>query len=134
MTSDKKPNRALHITVWVVQILLALSSLMAGFMKSFTPLDQLGQQMTWVATVPPYLTRIAGVSELLIGLGLILPSVLRIMPKLSGIAALGLVGVMIPAAIVHLRIDEPIVVNIVMALMAGFVAWGRLVKAPIRPK
>ena len=65
-----------------------------------------------------------------------LPAATRIAPKLTPIAALGLVTVMVLAAGHHLMHGEAAAIgpNLVLALLAGFVAWGRLSAAPIAPR
>lgn len=134
--SDAKPSRALHIGLWVVQVLLGLAFTMAGIMKATQPLEALGAGMPWVSRVPGALVRFIGVSELLGGLGLILPSATRILPVLTPAAAGGLVVVMILAAGHHAMYGEwaAIPINVVMGGLAAFVLWGRLRAAPIAPR
>ncbi len=124
-------RKGLHIGLWVVQVLLALAFGMAGVMKMTTPIADLAAQMAWTGELPG-LVRFIGVSEFLGAIGLILPSALRIQPKLTGFAAIGLVVVMILAAAFHTSRGEPgLPVNLVLGAMAAFVAWGRLRAAPI---
>jgi uncharacterized membrane protein YphA (DoxX/SURF4 family) len=120
------------IALWTAQVLLAIVFGMAGVMKTFTPIEQLAQNLPWVASLPN-LTRFIGVSELAGALGLILPAALRIRPVLTPIAALGLLVIMVLAAAFHLMRGEgsAIPVNVVLGGLAAFVAWGRLRKAPI---
>ena len=130
-----KPSKALNISLWVAQILLAGMFIMAGAMKIFTPIEELGANAPWVKEMPN-LVRFIGVSELLGGLGLILPSLLRIKPILTPIAAIGIVFIMILAALYHAKMGEfeSIGFTVVIALLAAFVAWGRFKKAPILPR
>lgn len=129
-------GKGLHLGLWVVQVLIGLAFLMAGLGKSTQPIAELGKNMPWALAVPEALVRFIGVSELLGGLGLILPSATRIQPKLTGFAAVGLVIVMVLAAGFHATRGEypGIGVNVVLGGLAAFVAWGRLVKAPIAPR
>lgn len=131
----KQNNKALHIALWAVQAPLAAMFLMIGFMKSTTPLAELS------ATIPmagelPWLVRFIGVSEVLAGLGLILPALLRIKPWLTPLAALGLFIIMVLAFGYHAMQAEyaSLPVNLVLGAMAAFVAWGRQNKAPIAAK
>ena len=71
-------NRAL----WVVQILLAALFLFGGVMKLVLPLEQ----MAGPVELPGWFLRFIGVAETLGGIGLILPSVLRIKPGLAPLA------------------------------------------------
>lgn len=61
------------------------------------------------------------------GIGLILPALLDIAPIVVPLAATGLVLMMIGAIVVHVRRKEMqmLVPNLVLLLMAAFVAWGR---------
>src|SRR6476661_306403 len=104
-TIAHKPSKALNISLWVPQILLAGMFIMAGAMKTFTPIEELGANAPWVKEMPN-LVRFIGVSELLGGLGLILPSLLRIKPILTPIAAIGLLVILILAAGYHVMHNE----------------------------
>ena len=134
--TDQKNNKAINITLWIVQVLLGAMFIMAGAMKAFQPVEALAESLPWVIDTPMALVKFIGVSELLGGLGLILPSALRIKPNLTVWAAIGLATVMILAAIFHgMRGEFPgIGVNVVMLALFAFVAWGRSKKAPIIAK
>jgi len=71
------------IVLWIVQGLLALAFLMAGFMKSTRPLADLKKNMAWVGSVPAGLVRFIGIVEILGALGLILPKLTKIVPQLT---------------------------------------------------
>lgn len=133
MTEIVKKSKAMNIILWVAQLILGAMFLMAGIMKSSKPIEELAGQLPWVTQVPLALVRFIGVSELLAGIGLILPSLLRIQPKLTAWAAVGLVTVMIFAMIFHATKGEynAVVFNLVLGAMAAFIAWGRFKKAPI---
>lgn len=127
----------MNIALWIVQILLALVFLGAGFSKAFLPIEDLGAQMAWVLDVSPWLmVRLPGWAEVAGALGLVLPSVTRIQPRLTPVAAAGLALVMLLAAIFHLSRGEfdDIIPNIVLMLLTGFVAYGRWKLAPIPPR
>ena len=123
--------KGLRIGLWVVQVLLALAFLGAGFMKVAQPYDQIAANMAWAKDFSPTAVMLIGVVELLAAIGLILPSLTRILPVLTPVAAVGLVLTMIGATIAHARLGEPVVVTIVLGLLSAFVAWGRFSKAPI---
>lgn len=136
LTPARNSAKALNITLWVAQVLLVGMFIMAGFSKTSQPIAQLSQMMPWTGQVPVNLVRFIGVSELLGGLGLILPALLRIKPILTAWAALGLATVMLLAAIFHASRGEyaAIGMNLILALTALFIAWGRFRKAPILSK
>ena len=134
--STTKPRRALSITLWIVQVLLAGMFLMTGFMKLSQPIAALSGQMPWVTSVPGALVRFIGAAELAGALGLILPSLTRIRPRLTVLAAIGLITVMVLASAFHISRGEAAMVpmNLVLAALAAFVAWGRSKAAPIAPR
>jgi hypothetical protein len=115
--------------LWIVQALLALLFLFAGGMKLVLPLEK----MAGPVELPGWLVRFIGVCEVLGALGLILPSVLRIRPGLTPLAAWGLVIIMIGAIAITLSggLIGPAVISLIVGLLAVFVAYGRSRLAPI---
>lgn len=123
----------MNIALWIVQGLVALAFLLAGFMKTFMPLETLKKNMTWANDLPAALVRFIGVAELLGAIGLIVPAVTGIQSWLTVAAAGGLVLVMLLAAIFHASRREysHIGANVVLLLLAAFVLVGRWVLAPL---
>ncbi|MFK7980701.1 MAG: DoxX family protein [Saprospiraceae bacterium] len=134
--TNQKSNKGLNIGLWVLQVLLGLMFIAAGAMKASQPIEAMVADMPWVTSTPLELVRFIGVSELLGGLGLILPSLLRIKPNLTVLAAIGLAVVMLLAALFHgSRGEFPAIgVNAVLMALFAFIAWGRSKKAPILAK
>jgi putative oxidoreductase len=128
-----KGKKDMSIALWIVQGLLALAFLLAGLMKSFSPLENLKKNMAWVGDVPAGLVRFIGIVEILGALGLILPKLTKIVPQLTIAAAIGLVLVMLSAAVFHARRKEfsNIGIDIVLLLLAAFVAVGYLLWVPV---
>ena len=118
-------SKALHITLWVLQTLLAAMFLMSGLMKVSQPIEKLSQSLAWTAQVSELLVRFIGVAEVLGALGLILPSLLRIKPRLTVTAALGLALVIVFAWAFHISSSEngAIGMNVVLLSIAAFIAW-----------
>ncbi|MFM7644851.1 MAG: DoxX family protein [Sphingomonadales bacterium] len=134
MTEQKK-SKALHISLWIAQILLALAFGMAGFMKIAMPVEELAKNgMSFVSDYGVGTVRFIGISEVLGALGLILPAALRIKPFLTPLAALGIAIIMVLATNYHVTHSEPFTPTIILFLLASFVAWGRFKKAPIQAK
>jgi len=131
---EAQPRRStLNIVLWIVQVLLALLFIWAGGMKLVLPLEKLAGPVA----LPGAFVRFIGVAELLGGLGLILPSLLRIRPGLTPLAAAGLVIIMIGAVVITFVGGVGVglaVIPGVTGLLAAFVAWGRWRLAPIHPK
>jgi uncharacterized membrane protein YphA (DoxX/SURF4 family) len=116
-----------NIALWVVQILLAVAFLGSGLMKLTQPKEKIATSMAWAADFSPTAIKLIGLVEVLGALGLVLPAVTGIAPILTPLAAVGLALVMVGAAITHARRGETqmIAVNVVLLLLAAFVAWGR---------
>ena len=127
----------INIGLWAAQILLALAYLAAGATKLFTPIDALGAMMAYVPTMPELFIRFVGLAEILGAIGLILPSVTRILPRLTPAAAVGLSIVQVAAIVLHASRGETAMtlpVNLLLLALSIFVIWGRTKKAPIAPR
>ena len=132
--SSEAPSRrsTLNIVLWVVQVLLALLFVWAGGMKLVLPLEKLAGPVH----LPGLFVRFIGVVEVLGGLGLILPGLLRIRPILTPLAAAGLVIIMIGAVGITLMGGPASMaaIPVVTGLLAAFVAWGRWRAVPHRSR
>lgn len=117
----------MNIALWIVQGVLGLAFLMAGVMKAFQ-YERAKASMSWVKDVPKGLVAFIGISEMLGGLGLILPEATGVAPVLTPVAAIGLAAIMLCAAVFHVKRKEhqAAVMNVVMLALAVFVAVGRL--------
>jgi len=123
-----------NIGLWVAQVLLAVVYAMAGFMKLTQPIDALvASGMGYAGDYPELLTRFIGTAEVLGAIGIILPALTRIMPRLTPMAALGFSTIQILAIILHTTRGEYSVlpVNAVLLALSLFVFWGRTHNAPI---
>lgn len=129
-------DQLLRAGLWTVQGLLAAAFGMAGAMKGFAPFEQVAQSIPWATTAGEPLVRFIGVSEFLGALGLVLPSLTRILPKLTVAAAAGLTLVMTLALAFHLVRGEFAMVPPVVLLgaLSALVAYGRMRLAPIAPR
>jgi len=118
----------MNVALWIVQGLLAALFLFAGGAKLVMSLDQ----MAGPVALPGWFLRFIGVAEVLGALGLILPGLLRIRPGLTPLAAAGLVIIMIGATVIGLvgGMVAVALMNVVVALLAAFVAYGRWRLAP----
>jgi uncharacterized membrane protein YphA (DoxX/SURF4 family) len=126
-----------NIVLWIIQVLLALLFLFAGGMKlviSPEVLQSMGSPNQIV--LPGLFVRFIGVCEVLGGLGLILPGLLRIRPGLTPLAAAGLVIIMIGATVLSFAADgmAAAIIPFVTGILAAFVAYGRWRLAPHRAR
>ena len=118
----------MNLALWIVAIVLAVVFTGSGLLKQFVPKDKLvtaGQG--WAQDYSQSSIRLIGLAEILGAIGLVLPAAVHIAPILVPLAAVGLVLVMVGAAVVHARRNEPmnVGVNLVLIALAIFVAWGR---------
>jgi DoxX. len=116
----------MNIALWIAQGLLALMFIPAGVMKTFQ-IDKVKATMPWAKDASKGFVAFVGLSELLGGLGLILPWAVDIAPVLTPVAAIGIAVIMLFAAVFHARRAEysGIGMNIIMLALAVFVAIGR---------
>jgi uncharacterized membrane protein YphA (DoxX/SURF4 family) len=127
-----KSATALNIALWVAQLLLAIPYAMLGWMKATGDLAQLSQMMKWIPDFPVWFVRGLGVLEILGAIGLILPSLTRIQPRWTVIAAVCILLHQACAVTLHLTRGEfTIVLNAVLIALAAFIYWGRSRKVPI---
>jgi|SRR5690554_3499725 len=135
MTNKRKTSKTMNIILWIAQILLAVTFIWAASMKLLQSADKLAQTWAWTADNAT-LVKLTGVLDLLAGIGLVLPALLRIQPKLTIYAAYGIIALMISASIFHIARDEvsQIGFNVFVTVLAVFIAWGRQNKAPITPR
>jgi hypothetical protein len=135
-SASGKSRDALDVALWTAQLVLFMVFAVTGFAKVTMPIARLAPMMAWVTGVPPGLVRFIGVAEMAGALGVLLPSVTRVLPKLTSLAALGLGVVMALATVTHLVASETerASVPFVLGLLAGFVAWGRHALVPIAPR
>ena len=118
----------MNVVLWIVAGLLAVAFLASGLMKLAQPRQKIVESgMGWAGDFSDGAVKAIGALEVLGALGLILPAVFDVATVLVPIAAVGLALVMAGAAVVHLRRKENqmVVVNVVLLLLAVFVAWGR---------
>ena len=127
MSNTERPSKKLHTALWVTQVILAVTLIWAGSIKLFQAVDQVAAMWPWAAQVPVALLRFTGIIDLLGAAGLILPELLRVQQKLTSLAAIGIIILMICASIFHISRGETSVigVNLVFAVFAAFIAWGR---------
>ena len=120
--------------LWIVQYVLAVAFIGGGLivLKSHDVLKA-DPKMGWANDFSSGFVKFIGAAESAAALGMVLPGLTGIAPILTPLAAVGLVGIMLGAAATHLRRSEtPMVVPpMVLAALAAFVAYGRLVVVPV---
>ena len=118
----------MNIVLWIIQVLLAMLFLFAGGTKLVLPIDVMKSMGSPnQVQLPGLLIRFLGVCEVLGGLGLILPGLLRIRRGLTPLAAAGLIIIMIGAVVLTIIGDgvKPAIFPMFVGLLLALVAYGR---------
>lgn len=121
----------MNIALWIIQVLLALLFIFAGAMKFIMPVEEMTKQMP--VAVSGLFLHFIGVCEILGGLGLVLPMLLRVKPWLTPIAAIGLAIIILGAVgfSLMLGVIQALMPPVTEALLV-FVAYGRWRLVPAR--
>ena len=119
-------EHTMHVVLWILQVLLAVIFAIAG-VTHFLPPEGLPEAMRGVAEMPAGVPYFIGAVEILAVLGLILPGLTGIQTRLTPLASAGLILVMVGAIVWHAQREEfpNIVLNVILAVIAAFVAYGR---------
>jgi len=123
----------LNITLWVLQVLLALAFLAHGLLMLFPPASIVAQMN---AAIAPGLRVFIGVAEVLAAVGLTLPGITRIQPGLVVAAAVGLMVVMVCATVFHIGRGEwsSAATTAVLFTLLALVAYLRSKVSPLLPR
>lgn len=127
----------MNILLWVIQILLALVFILSGGIKLVMSAEAMAAMGPPDAIVlPGILLKFIGLCEVVGGIGLILPAMLRNRPGLTPLAAALLAIIMIGAVVITIAGPGAgaAVVPFITLLLCVFVAYGRTKLAPISPR
>lgn len=129
-------GKPLRIALWGAQVVLFVLFVMSGVMKFTTPIPELAATMPWTGQLPEKFVRFIGLVDLAGGLGILLPALTRILPRLGILAAQGMILLQLLAIAFHSSRGEFMVLplNFVLLPLAIFVLWGRTRKVPILPR
>lgn len=134
------PRPGMNITLWTAQVLSGIFWSVTGFGKMLcfnqAVWNQTLPRVAWFSAIPKDLFIFIGICEFLGGVGLILPAMTGVKPKLTPFAALGLTLIMFLAAGFHIARGEYISflpLNLILAGASAFIAYGRSYIRPITP-
>jgi DoxX-like family len=115
------------MTMWAIQIFLAVAFGAAGTMKLVRSKAQLAANphMGWVHSVPDVQIKLMGVAELLGAIGLVAPMATGIAPFLTRVAAVCLATLMGGAAATHTMRGESAAVSTILTVLVIAVATFR---------
>ena len=124
----------MSVILWILQILIGLLFIFAGVMKFVMPVEEMNRHAPVV--LPGLFLHFIGICEVLGGLGLILPSLLRIKPRLTSWAAVGLAIIVAGATVITLMGPMKVMAlyPFIICLLCLFVAYGRWRMKPISPR
>jgi len=121
----------MNVLLWILQILLALHTIMGAIWKY----SNSEQSVTSLKAIPHGLWLSLGVIELACAAGLLLPLFLKSKGNLAPIAAIIIAAEMGLYAVVHLRSGDAhhgeLVYWLVVAAFCAFIAYGRFVLKPL---
>jgi uncharacterized membrane protein YphA (DoxX/SURF4 family) len=122
---SKQRKLITSLSLWTLQVVLALMFLFVGSIKLFLPIQVVLAQMP--LPLPGLFIRFIAIVEVAGGLGLILPGLLRIRPMLTPLAALGLLLDMLGATAYNLISGQigAAVTTVVLGLICLAIAYGR---------
>jgi uncharacterized membrane protein YphA (DoxX/SURF4 family) len=122
----------MNILLWVLQVLAALMYGASGVMKVFM-FDKISEDVRSFGAMPKKAWMAFGILELVCTVGLVVPAVLHWQPALTVVAATLLALESLVFIGVHVKYREitPMVLSGVLGLIMAFVAYGRMVLAPI---
>jgi len=122
----------MNILLWVLQALAALVFGASGVMKVFM-FEKISADVPSFGALPRQAWLVMGIVELVCVVGLIVPAALRWNPSLTVVAAVVLVIESLVFIWVHVQYREaaPIIMSAVLGLLMAFIAYGRMVLAPI---
>src|SRR5205809_3141011 len=90
LSDSSSTGKPLRIGLWIAQGVLCVIFLMTGYVKLMMPISQLSTMMPWTGLLSETFVRFIGLVDLSGGLGILLPSLTRIQPRLVVLAALGI--------------------------------------------
>lgn len=121
------PSKRMNIGLWLAQWLLALVFVGTSFWKVLTPIPKLAAMIAWAGHVSPAFLYFTAAVDLAGGVGLVVPTLTRIKPRLTALAALGCAALQLCAIVFHGSRGEmantPF--NFLLVGLSLFVAWGR---------
>lgn len=120
-------GKALRASLWIAQALACAAFASVGLIKLYKPIPELATMWPWTGELPVAAVRGLGLIDIAGGLGVLLPSLTRIRPVLTVVAAACCIALQVCAAVFHLVRGEAAAtpVNLVFLALVAFVFWGR---------
>lgn len=117
-TADEGPGRALNSTLWILQGLLAAFFIIASATPKLIAHESAVEGFDLIGW-GAWFMYFVGALELAGGIGLLIP-------RLSGLAAIGLGLLMVGATIFNATVlDYPVATPLILLVLVAPIAWGR---------
>ena len=110
------PGKALNVTLWVVQVLLALAFLGAGAGKLMGSADMVA--LFTAIGIGQWFRYVTGILE-------VAGAVLIVVPKTRSLGAALFVPIMLGAIATNIMLHTTLIPPLVLLLLSSFVVWGR---------
>lgn len=122
----------MNTTLWGLQIVAALLYTASGVMKVFM-FEKASEGVRSFDALPRNVWTALGVLELVCVVGLVVPGAIHRQPTLTVVAAAALAIESLVFIGVHLKYRETptIIMSAVLGLLMAFIAYGRMVLAPL---
>lgn len=126
-------RRRLSVLTWILQVLTSLIFIGGGLYKLVTPYAEVVQQF---GAIPQGLLVTASIFEITGGLGVLLPTLTRVLPAVTVPAALGCALLQSTAVVFHVVDGSTgdLALNIGLIALALSVAWLRWRVVAIQPR
>ncbi len=119
----------MNILLWVLQTLLALWNVLGGTYTLFY-YEQI--KSAWATDLPKPIWVVIALLQLLFALALVLPGLFKVSPKLTPVAAVYLAMNSLLGCVLFAQYAgfPGMLWGVIPALLAAFVAWGRMALKP----
>jgi hypothetical protein len=120
-------SRGHPVALWIVQGLNAVVYVGTAVWKFATPVPTLAGMIPWAGEVPPAFLYFTAAVDLAGGVGIVVPSLLRVWPRLTVAAAVGCTALQVCAVLFHVARGEVASTpfNVLMGASSAWVAWAR---------
>lgn len=121
----------MNILLWVLQVALAWLCIAGGIFQIFK-VEELKKHTAAMRALPRGLWAFFGAVGCVAGLCLIVPGAIHVLPILTPLAAAAVAAenVLLSALYIHYGDRAPMPYSIAAALLAAFIAYGRLAFSP----
>ena len=120
-------GQVINDSLWVAQAAIFTLLCIGGFMKLLMPVQKISERFAWTGQVSEPFLRFIGVVDFAGGVGILLPALTHVLPRLTVFTALGCVVLQILAIGFHARRGEiaETPFNFFLLALSLFVLWGR---------